>query len=86
MNYKDQPADALNYLAQRGNPYVFNLQDTQGDFGIDLGLTGAPESFVIDGERRIRLHIVGELNAQIWQRQVQPCFAQIKAGGSKPCA
>ena len=86
VNYKDNPADALDYLAKRGNPFVLNLQDLRGDLGIDLGLTGAPESFVIDRERRIRLHIIGELNAQVWQRQVQPCLAQIKAGGVAPCA
>ncbi len=83
VNYKDQPADALSYLAARGNPFVLNLQDAQGDFGVDLGLTGAPESFVIDRERRIRLHIVGEINAQVWQTQVKPCLDSLKRGGAQ---
>jgi cytochrome c biogenesis protein CcmG/thiol:disulfide interchange protein DsbE len=85
INYKDQPADALSYLAQRGNPFVLNLQDVQGDYGVDLGLTGAPESFVVDQTRHIRLHIIGEINDQVWQTQLKPCLDSLKTGGVARC-
>lgn len=85
VNYKDQSADALAYLAQRGNPFVLNLQDLNGDFGIDLGVTGAPESFVIDQEYRIRMHILGEVNNEVWQTQLKPCLDRLNAKGTGQC-
>ena len=86
VNYKDQPADALAYLTERGNPFVLNLQDLKGDFGIDLGVTGAPESFVIDQNQRIRLHILGEVNEEVWQTQLKPCLERLNRKGAGQCA
>ncbi|MDE2422187.1 MAG: DsbE family thiol:disulfide interchange protein [Gammaproteobacteria bacterium] len=86
VNYKDQPSDALAYLAQRGNPYVLNLQDLQGDFGVDLGVTGAPESFVVDQEHHIRLHVLGEVNDTVWREQLKPCLDHLNAHGAGQCA
>ncbi|HEY4714349.1 MAG TPA: DsbE family thiol:disulfide interchange protein [Aquirhabdus sp.] len=85
LNYKDQPLDALAYLAQRGNPFVLNLQDFSGDFGIDLGVTGAPESFVIDQDHRIRMHILGEINDEVWRTQLKPCLDQLTLKGAGQC-
>jgi cytochrome c biogenesis protein CcmG/thiol:disulfide interchange protein DsbE len=85
VDYKDQPADALAYLAQRGNPYVLNLQDLRGDFGIDLGVTGAPESFVVDQDHLIRLHILGAVDDKIWHEQLQPCLERLNAHGAGQC-
>ncbi len=85
VNYKDQPADALAYLAQRGNPYLLNLQDLKGDLGVDLGVTGAPESFVIDQDHRIRLHILGEVDDAVWHNQLQPCLERLHAHGAGQC-
>lgn len=85
VNYKDQPADALAYLAQRGNPYVLNVQDLQGDLGVDLGVTGAPESFVIDQDHRIRLHILGEVDETVWLKQLKPCLDRLNTHGEGQC-
>lgn len=85
VNYKDQSRDALAYLAQHGNPYLLNLQDLQGDFGIDLGVTGAPESFVIDQEHRIRLHILGAVDDTVWREQLQPCLDRLATQGAGQC-
>jgi len=85
VNYKDQPADALAYLAQRGNPFVLNLQDLKGDLGIDLGVTGAPESFVIDQEHRIRMHVLGEIDEEVWRTQLKPCFDRLTLKGVGQC-
>lgn len=85
VNYKDQPADALAFLVQRGNPFVLNLQDLSGDFGIDLGVTGAPESFVIDQSHHIRKHILGEVNDNVWRTQLKSCLDQLNAKGAGQC-
>jgi cytochrome c biogenesis protein CcmG/thiol:disulfide interchange protein DsbE len=74
VNYKDQPADALAYLAKNGNPFRLNLQDQTGSLGLDLGLTGAPESFVIDAQGRVRLHVVGVIEQGNWTTQIKPCL------------
>ncbi len=74
INYKDELADALSYLNQHKDPYTLNLQDTNGKLGIDLGLTGVPESFVIDGAGNIRQHILGEINEERFNKQVLPCL------------
>lgn len=79
VNYKDDPEEALSYLATKGNPFVLNLQDSEGNFGLDLGLTGAPETFVIDRQQHIRLHLVGEVNQDVWQTRLQPCLTDLKA-------
>ena len=85
VNYKDQPVDALAYLAKNGNPFVINLQDLKGDFGIDLGVTGAPESFVIDQDQRIRMHILGEINEEVWLTQLKPCLDRLRLNGVGQC-
>lgn len=74
INYKDELADALSYLNQHKDPYTLNLQDTNGKLGIDLGLTGVPESFIIDGAGNIRQHILGEINEERFNKQVLPCL------------
>ncbi|GAC1375805.1 MAG: thiol:disulfide interchange protein DsbE [Aquirhabdus sp.] len=85
VNYKDQPTDALAYQAKNGNPFVLNLQDLKGDFGIDLGVTGAPESFVIDQDHRIRMHVLGELNDEVWRTQLKPCLDRLTLKGAGQC-
>ncbi len=55
VNYKDNPAQARAWLAQLGNPYEFNIVDAQGTLGVDLGVYGAPESFLVDAVGHDRL-------------------------------
>lgn len=74
VNYKDDPKDALTYLNEHKDPFLYSLQDYKGNFALDLGLMGAPESFIVDGKGVVRLHIVGELHEQNWQEQVKPCL------------
>lgn len=74
VNYKDEIGDALNYLNGRGDPYLLSVQDKSGQFALDLGLTGAPETFVVDGKGVIRQHIIGEVNEANWQERMAPCM------------
>jgi cytochrome c biogenesis protein CcmG/thiol:disulfide interchange protein DsbE len=63
LNYKDQRDDALRWLAQRGNPYRQVAFDHDGRIGIDFGVYGVPETFVIDQRGIIRMKHVGPLSA-----------------------
>lgn len=73
VNYKDELEDAQGYLKNGGDPFLFSFRDYSGSFAIDLGLTGAPETFVVDSEGNIRQHIIGEVNQENWQARIQPC-------------
>jgi len=74
VNYKDDIGDALGYLNRGGDPFSMSIQDLSGQFALDLGLTGAPETFTVDGEGVIRQHIVGEINESNWQDRIEPCL------------
>lgn len=74
VNYKDEIGNALSYLNQRGDPFSISIQDLSGQFALDLGLTGAPETFIVDGQGVIRQHIIGEINEANWQDRITPCM------------
>ncbi|PTQ89360.1 DsbE family thiol:disulfide interchange protein [Agitococcus lubricus] len=84
LNYKDQEQDAENYLAQRGNPYALIIADQKGNLGLDLGVYGAPETYLIDANAHIRYRFVGVLDEKVWQTQLEPCYTQLVAGGDAP--
>jgi cytochrome c biogenesis protein CcmG/thiol:disulfide interchange protein DsbE len=62
LNYKDEPADAKAWLQQFGNPYVTSVMDQEGDIGIEYGVYGVPESFIIDKSGVIRRKVIGPIN------------------------
>lgn len=66
-------------LAQLGNPYAFNIFDVKRDLSLDLGVTGAPETFLIDQQGRIRLHHIGDLNPRVWQAKFAPVYQELIA-------
>ena len=72
INYKDEDAEALAWLARHGNPYDFNLVDANGDLGVELGVYGAPETFLLDAEGVVRRKHVGAITATGWQRELLP--------------
>ena len=74
VNYKDDIGNALGYLNRGGDPFSMSIQDLSGQCALDLWLTGAPETFVVDGEGIIRQHIVGEINESNWQSRITPCL------------
>ncbi|MBT3811748.1 MAG: DsbE family thiol:disulfide interchange protein [Gammaproteobacteria bacterium] len=67
LNYKDERDLALQWLQQLGNPYQFNIFDEQGMLGLDLGVYGAPETYLLDAQGIVRHRYVGVLTAQDWQ-------------------
>jgi cytochrome c biogenesis protein CcmG/thiol:disulfide interchange protein DsbE len=79
VNYKDDLAKAKRWLRELGNPYVMNVVDADGRLGIDLGVYGAPESFLVDAQGVIRYKRVGEVNAAIWARDIAPLVERLTA-------
>lgn len=67
LNYKDERASAMSWLQQLGNPYQFNIYDQDGMLGLDLGVYGAPETYLLDAQGVIRHRHVGVVTAQTWQ-------------------
>ncbi|WP_201584625.1 DsbE family thiol:disulfide interchange protein [Psychrobacter sp. HII-4] len=83
VNYKDDIGDALSYLNRGGDPFLMSIQDLSGQFALDLGLTGAPETFVVDGKGVIRQHIIGEVNESNWQSRITPCLMVLNDANDK---
>jgi cytochrome c biogenesis protein CcmG/thiol:disulfide interchange protein DsbE len=71
LNYKDKQVDARKWLASYGDPYQLILQDKHGKLALDLGVYGAPETYVIDKHGIIRYRHVGPLDKDAW-RQIKP--------------
>ncbi|MDO4441815.1 MAG: DsbE family thiol:disulfide interchange protein [Moraxella sp.] len=77
VNYKDELSDALAYLNQYQDPFIYSMQDLDGQYAIDLGLTGAPETFVVDGAGVVYKHILGEINETNWTAEIEPCLTAV---------
>jgi cytochrome c biogenesis protein CcmG/thiol:disulfide interchange protein DsbE len=78
LNYKDERADALNWLGALGNPYTASVYDHEGKVGIDWGVYGVPETFVVDGKGIIRHKHVGPVSPQVWQDELLPLIERIE--------
>ncbi|CEG56368.1 DsbE family thiol:disulfide interchange protein [Legionella fallonii] len=78
LNYKDKPEDALRWLVQWGNPYKLIVQDREGKAAIDLGVYGAPETFVIDKKGIIRYRHVGIMNQEAWSKDISPLIKKLE--------
>ena len=78
VNYKDNSAKALRWLADYGNPYAFTLQDIDGSLGVELGVYGAPESFLLDATGTIVYKHVGDINPRVWREQIVPILERLE--------
>jgi cytochrome c biogenesis protein CcmG, thiol:disulfide interchange protein DsbE len=72
LNYKDDREDALDWLKQRGNPYLLNVQDRDGRVGIDYGVYGVPETYLIDKAGVIRYKQIGPLTMDSLEKTILP--------------
>ncbi len=79
LNYKDATDDALNWLSQRGNPYRVTAQDRQGLVGIDWGVYGVPETFVVDKQGVIRAKRIGPLTWPYVNEELLPLLQSLQA-------
>ena len=77
LNYKDQLPDAKNWLAKFGDPYVISAVDADGRVGIDYGVYGVPETYVIDKAGMIRMKHTGPITPESLQTQILPLVAEL---------
>jgi len=78
LNYKDNRADAQRWLKQLGDPYVANAFDADGRVGIDWGVYGAPETFIMDKDGIIRYKHVGPLTSEVLAEKILPLIASLE--------
>lgn len=78
LNYKDDPRNALEWLRQFGDPYAASVSDVDGRVGIDYGVYGVPETFVIDKGGVVRFKHIGPLTSEVWERELQPLIRRLQ--------
>jgi cytochrome c biogenesis protein CcmG/thiol:disulfide interchange protein DsbE len=78
LNYKDAREDALPWLKRNGDPYKFIVYDAAGRIGIDYGVYGVPETYVIDQKGVIRYKHIGPLTPEVAQKKLQPLLKELQ--------
>lgn len=79
LNYKDEPGAARQWLGQLGNPYNVSIMDPEGRTGIDYGVYGVPETFVIDKQGMIRYKHTGPVSSKDVQEIFLPLIARLQS-------
>jgi cytochrome c biogenesis protein CcmG, thiol:disulfide interchange protein DsbE len=72
LNYRDKREDALGWLGELGDPYVLSVSDSDARVGINYGVYGAPESYLIDRDGVIRFKQIGPITPDIWEKEILP--------------
>lgn len=83
IDYKDDADDARHWIRQRGDPYRLTITDPDGKIGIDLGVTGAPETYLIDAQGVVRHRYQGALDERIWRNQFAARFEALSAEAAR---
>lgn len=84
INYKDDAAAARRWIETKGNPYRANILDPTGRLGLDLGVTGAPETYLVDAGGRVHLRHQGPVDERVWRTVFEPALAALPTDGAKP--
>lgn len=79
LNYKDTRPDAGAWLARFGNPYDASFFDEDGRVGIDFGVYGVPETFIVDGNGVIRMKHIGPLTPEVLANKIEPLLKKLDA-------
>lgn len=83
LNYKDTVPAAQAWLQQMGNPYVLSGVDADGRVGIDFGVYGVPETYIIDAQGVVRYRQVGPVTPDVLERQIKPLLRQLQSGSPR---
>lgn len=78
FNYQDQPELGRAWLARKGDPYRLTVTDPDGRAGLDLGVVGVPETFVIDKQGRVRHKLSGPITQEVWRNTLQPLIQELQ--------
>ena len=79
LDWKDEPAKGAQVLTNQGDPYLRVGNDLSGRTGIDLGVSGAPETFVIDRQGKVRYRHTGAISIEDWDKKIEPLMERLKA-------
>jgi cytochrome c biogenesis protein CcmG/thiol:disulfide interchange protein DsbE len=79
LNYKDTRPEAQRWLVERGDPYWLNLFDPRGELGFDLGVYGAPETYLVDADGIVRHRRVGVVDERIWAGELGELYRRYAA-------
>jgi cytochrome c biogenesis protein CcmG, thiol:disulfide interchange protein DsbE len=79
LNWKDKDREAAQLLAQTGNPFQAVPDDLTGRVGIDYGVTGTPETYVIDKAGIIRMKYIGPIGEDAWKNKIEPKLKELGA-------
>ena len=77
LNYKDKPDAGRKWLADFGNPYTASLSDLDGRVGIDFGVYGVPETFIIDRQGMVRFKHIGPVTPEVIRTQIEPLVRKL---------
>ena len=77
LNYKDKRADSIAWLQRYGDPYALSVSDIQGRIGIDYGVYGVPETYVIDKQGVIRFKQIGPVTPAVLKDKILPLIAKL---------
>lgn len=77
INYKDDLSNARKWIRRFGNPYFLNISDPSGSLGLNLGVYGAPETFLVDRHGIIRYRFIGEINSIVWQSKLAKKYSSL---------
>ena len=78
LNYKDKPDEAKGWLAKLGDPYDLSVKDRDGRVGIEYGVYGVPETFLIDKNGVIRLKQIGPITEEVWTKKMLPMIEELR--------
>ncbi len=78
LNYKDDSVAARQWLVDGGNPYAAVIVDADGRMGVDLGVFGAPETYLVDREGVIRFKRVGVIDERVWVQELAPLYQSLQ--------
>lgn len=78
LNYKDEPEKAIQWLEELGDPYRRTLVDQKGVLGLDLGVYGAPETYVVDAQGVVRHRHVGVVDQRVWHDDLAVFFSEAR--------
>jgi cytochrome c biogenesis protein CcmG, thiol:disulfide interchange protein DsbE len=79
IDWRDEAIDGARWLDRNGNPYARVGNDRTGRTGIDLGVTGAPETFVVDAKGRVRYKHIGPIEPDDWTNTIEPLMRKLRS-------
>lgn len=76
--WKDKPQDTRDWITRFGNPYKAIAADETGRTAIDLGVTGVPETFIVDKRGRVRFKQIGPISPEVWEATIKPLMLKLR--------